>query len=357
MPTLHADSDEIHQIEPLRDARWNELLESHPRASVFHTVPWLNALRLTYGYEPRVFTTSPPGVPLQNGIVVCRVNSWLTGRRLVSVPSSDHCELLVQDPIDRCAALSRIERGIRREGFRYVDFHCEVDFPTKLCRSTNTYCFHELGLRPDLPTLMKNCHKNSIQRKIRRAAREGLTYERGQSEELLKVFLRLYAVTRRRHRLPPQPEKWFRNLVSCFGQSLTIRVACKKGQPVAATLTIRYKNSLVYKYGCSDARYHNLGGTPLLFWKMIEEGKNEGATVFDLGRSDFENTGLITFKDRLGAAKSILTHSRFAVSREPLRIDKLSSLPWTRALDRHILARLPDQALYLVGYLLYPHAA
>jgi lipid II:glycine glycyltransferase (peptidoglycan interpeptide bridge formation enzyme) len=149
---------------------------------------------------------------------------------------------------------------------------------------------------------------------------------------------------------------WFRNLIHCFGPSLTIRVACKNGEPVSATLTIRYKDSLVYKYGCSDARHHNLGGTPLLFWKMIEEGKNEGATVLDLGRSDLQNRGLITFKDRLGAAKSTLIHSRFAVSRDPIAIDKLTSLPWTRALDKHLLAHLPDRALYLAGYLLYPHA-
>ncbi len=183
-----------------------------------------------------------------------------------------------------------------------------------------------------------------------------MTYERGNSRAHLKAFLQLYALTRRRHRLPPQPETWFRSLIACFGPHLTIRVACKNKQPVAATLAIRYKDSLVYKYGCSDARHHNLGGTPLLFWKMIEEAKSEGATMLDLGRSDLQNTGLITFKDRLGAAKSTLTHSRFAVSLNPIRIDKLTSLAWTRALDKHLLTRLPDQALYLVGHLLYPHA-
>jgi CelD/BcsL family acetyltransferase involved in cellulose biosynthesis len=357
MSSAHsADSDAIHYVQPLEDARWGELLESHPRASIFHTAAWLNALRLTYGYEPRVLTTSPPGQPLKNGIVLCRVDSWLTGRRLVSVPSSDHCEVLVEDSDDRLSLFSGIERALRKEGLKYVDFHTDVDFPTSLFRSTNAFCFHELDLTPNLSTLLKNCHKNSIQRKIRRAAREGLTYERGRSEEILNTFLGLYAITRRRHQLPPQPEKWFRNLIKCFGPSLTIRLACKNNQPVAANLTIGYKDSLVYKYGCSDARYHNLGGTPLLFWKMIEEGKNEGARALDLGRSDLQNTGLITFKDRLGAAKSTLVHSRFAVSQNPIAIDTLTSRPWTRALDRHLLTRLPDQALYFVGYLLYPHA-
>ena len=46
---------------------------------------WLESLRLTYGYDPLVFTLSPAGRELENGIVFCRVRSWLTGRKLVSV--------------------------------------------------------------------------------------------------------------------------------------------------------------------------------------------------------------------------------------------------------------------------------
>ena len=70
------------------------LVERHPKASVFHTPAWLQALRWTYGDEPVVFTTSPPTAELTNGVVFCRVKSWLTGRRLISLPFSDHCEPL-----------------------------------------------------------------------------------------------------------------------------------------------------------------------------------------------------------------------------------------------------------------------
>src|ERR1700758_4552655 len=88
------------QIDPIQDVRWADLVARHPMASVFHTVGWLKTLRRTYGYEPVGFTTSSPSGALKNGLVFCRVNSWLTGRRLVSLPFSDHCEPLcdsVQD--------------------------------------------------------------------------------------------------------------------------------------------------------------------------------------------------------------------------------------------------------------------
>src|ERR1700676_4757136 len=78
----------VYEIDPLSDHRWHELLQQHPRASVFHSCAWLDALKQTYEYEPVAYTTTAPGAPLKNGWVFCRIRSWLTGRRLVSLPFS-----------------------------------------------------------------------------------------------------------------------------------------------------------------------------------------------------------------------------------------------------------------------------
>ena len=87
-----------NRIQPLTDPRWAELVKRHPRSSVFHTREWLEALHRTYGYEPVAMTTCSPDA-LTNAVVFCRVESRLTGRRLVSLPFSDHCELLVEDSV------------------------------------------------------------------------------------------------------------------------------------------------------------------------------------------------------------------------------------------------------------------
>src|SRR5271154_2890210 len=87
--TINDDPRAVYEVQPLTDRRWDEFLERHPRASVFHTTGWLKALRQTYGYEPIAYTTSPPGSDLRNAMIFCRVQSWLTGPRLVSLPFSD----------------------------------------------------------------------------------------------------------------------------------------------------------------------------------------------------------------------------------------------------------------------------
>ena len=100
----------VFQLDPLTDKRWPELLRQHPRASVFHTQGWLEALRRTYGYTPILFATSPPDEALANGMVFCKVDSWVTGKRLVSLPFSDHSEPQVNNEKELLAILGSLSQ-------------------------------------------------------------------------------------------------------------------------------------------------------------------------------------------------------------------------------------------------------
>src|SRR5262245_16729458 len=105
----------VYEIDPLRDPRWQALIEKHPCASVFHSLGWLEALRRTYGYDPVVFSTCPPeATELTNGLVFCRVKSWLTGWRLVSLPFSDHCEPLVSSPDELTCLVAHVQNSVDR---------------------------------------------------------------------------------------------------------------------------------------------------------------------------------------------------------------------------------------------------
>ncbi len=304
----------IYEIDPIRDERWDELLQNHPGASIFHTRGWLDALHRTYGYQPVAFTSSSPGEPLTNAIPFCRISSWLSGHRLVSLPFSDHCTPLMESSDQLIHLLRYLQGKLTSEKWSYIEVRppdVGVADGTAFDKS-KTFFLHKLDLHPELDDIHKNFHKDCVQRKIQRAAREGLVYEEGGSESLLTKFYHLLLITRRRHGLPAQPADWFRNLIACLGEKAKIRVASKDGQPIASILTLRYKNVLVYKYGCSDHRFSNLGGMQFLFWNAIQEAKREQLSEFDIGRSDRDNPGLFAFKDRWGAVRTELHATEIA---------------------------------------------
>ena len=341
----------VYTLNPLLDSRWEDFAETHPRASIFHTPGWLEALRRTYGYEPIVYTTSAPGTPLTNGMVFCRVRSWLTGDRMVSLPFTDHCEPLVEGSEEVKEILGSLQCALGKEKFNYIELRPLSASALKESgmQENNSFCFHALDLHAELGELFGRLQKDSIQRKIRRAEREALFYEEGRSDTLLKKFYRLFVQTRRRHKVPPQPLDWFRNVVTCLGDRLKIRVASKAGRPIASIITLRHGRTTVYKYGGSDASAHNLGAMPFLFWKAIEDAKNDGAQKFDFGRSDCDNPGLITFKDRWGSQRTALTYWRM-----PGRGARGSD-QWKLKVAGPIFACMPDLFLAASGRILYRH--
>ena len=343
---------DVFRIDPLADPRWEEFVRCHPQASVFHSRGWLEALRSTYGYEPVVYTTSPPGQELTNGIPFCRIRTWLTGRRLVSLPFSDHCTPLVDGLDELECLLASLQRDAEVERWKYVEMRPGVsDLPGHTAfTKTEVFSFHSLDLRPSLDELFRGFHKDCVRRKIQRAHREALTCEKGNSDSLLRKFYALFRRTRQKHGLPPQPFEWFQNLIACLGQRAVIRVASKKDSAVAAIFTLSHNKSLVYKYGCSDPKFSSLGGTQLLFWEAIQEAHRDQLLAFDLGRSDARDSGLIAFKNRWGATRSQLAY--FRCSQRPFRNVGRS---WQMNLARHFFAHIPNPFLAAAGRLLYRH--
>jgi CelD/BcsL family acetyltransferase involved in cellulose biosynthesis len=342
----------LNIIDPLVDTRWDDLVARHPRASAFHRRGWLAALNQTYGYKPFVLTSASASEPLTDGIVACQITSWLTGSRIVSLPFADHCEPLLNES-DGTALVSDLMAECARQHCKYLEFR-PIEAHAAMAdqfQSTESFCFHELDLRLPLEQLFKNLSKDSIQRKIKKADKEQLVYEVGRSEEFIETFYRLLLITRRRHQLPPQPKGWFRNLVQQMGENIHIRVARKNDAPIAALLTLRHNANIIYKYGCSDGAYHQLGGMPFLFWKLIEEGKATGAECLDFGRSEMNNEGLIAFKDKFGTTKRTLTYYRY-----PRVKQQQSAHAWgDSGLAKRMFSILPDGVLSAAGSLLYRH--
>src|SRR5579859_3692622 len=158
----------VYQIDPTADPRWGKFIEKHPQASIFHTAGWLTALRQTYGYQPMVFTTSPLSGELTCGFVVCGITSWLTGRRLVSLPFSDHCNPLFESPSQLSAVVNHLQEVLNSQSWKYLElrpmgdgFRGEGDASAFV--PIANYFLHTVDLRPEIDQILNSFHRDSVQ--------------------------------------------------------------------------------------------------------------------------------------------------------------------------------------------------
>lgn len=345
----------VRTVNPLADRRWDELVARHPKASAFHQRGWLEAIARTYDYEPVVFTTSPPNAELQNGLLFCHVESWLTGHRLVSLPFSDHCEPICDSRQEMNSLICASQAAQGRQRGQYLEVRpTSEEFGEESARvgfrPAGRYFLHVMDLRSDLDDLFQSFDKDSVQRRIRRAGRAGLVEKSGASSDLLKTFYHLFVTTRARHHLPPPPYAWFQNLVECQRESLEIRVAYKDENPIAAILTLRFRDTGYFKYGCSDARFNRFGATPWLLWRAVTAAKSSGALLFDMGRTQEDNAGLLAFKNHWVASSKRLIYWRFADRPSLDRADQ-----WKLKMAKRVFSLMPRRLLVASGKIVYRH--
>ena len=342
----------LYEVDPLRDQRWVALIEQHPNASLFHTLEWLRALQCTYSYEPVGFTDAAPGEPLRSALLFCRVRSWMTGARLVSLPFSDHCEPLVASRDTLGRMLEVLQTLLLNEG-RYIEMRplTAVAGAQGFVPSAE-YCLHTVNLRADLTAVFEGFHRSHVQRSVRKAERLGVQVDAGRSSDLLDVFYSLHTITRCRHGVPVQPRSWFQNVIDSLGDRVVVHVAKHEGRPVAAIVTAAHKRTLVYKYGCSDVAYNRLGAMSLLFWRAIQTAKEQGLEELDLGRTDLDNPGLLAFKDHLGGTRRALTYYRCSVNGAARCANA-----WTPAIARQAYALAPRGIQVSLSRAFYRHFA
>lgn len=345
----------IYQIDPTRDERWPRLVARHPKASVFHTTGWISALRCTYGYEPLALTTSSPTGELENGILFSCIKSWLTGHRLVSLPFSDHCEPLCDSGDELNFLIRYLQTTMERRNLKYLEIRpvngaFGLSSETGRFQPSTNYWLHVVDLSQDLDQVFQSFHIDCVQRRIHRAERAGLTERSGRSDDLLTEFYALFVMTRGRHGLPPIPYAWFRNLIQFQGEALNIRVAYKGEIPVSAILTLRFRDVVYYKYGCSNTRFKQFAATPWLLWRAITAAKLEGAVQFDMGRTEMDNPGLLSFKNHWVAQPKRLVYWRYP------NASSLNSVGgWRLNVAKRLFSSMPDGLRTIAGDFIYRH--
>ena len=83
-------------LDPRTDERWEEFVERAERATMFHHPAWLELLAARYRYDFAASCLVDDDGRVVAGLPWARIESRLTGRRLVALPFSDACPPLIE---------------------------------------------------------------------------------------------------------------------------------------------------------------------------------------------------------------------------------------------------------------------
>lgn len=295
----------IHQvsIESCRDmAEWDEYVFEHSIGTPFHLSSWLQTINLAYNFEPLLFMKKDKSNKIV-GILPCFfIKSIINGKRIVSIPFSDYGGPLCDHVSNYDELLSAIIEMYKKK-VKYLEIRCNLN-ANNFTVCNDYYKRHILELSNKPEEVKKRINKRTIQYSIRKARDSGVIIREENTLYGVSQFYKLNEMTRKKHGVPSQPEKYFYSLFENMvaKKFAYIYVAAINNKIIAASIFIRFKDTIHYKYNASDPDYLNTKKpNHLLTWHAIKKACLSGYRYIDFGRTSPDNKGLMRYKEMWGA--------------------------------------------------------
>lgn len=142
---------------------------------------------------------------------------------------------------------------------------------------------------------------------VRRAAKQGITVEKMQGEEIFKEFHKVQAETAKRQGFVPPNLKTLMAEREAFGNNIAIYVAkTSEGSPIAYGMIIKDGKEGDYYEAASTDLNRKMPGAYALLWQVMKDLKVEGYERFNLwgiapaGQPNHRYAGVTTFKTGFG---------------------------------------------------------
>jgi hypothetical protein len=345
----HPIASMVRRVNPVDEPSWDVTVAAMPGASFYHGSAWARVLQHAYGFHPCYFTCDATA----SLFPMVEVDSWLTGRRGISLPFADECAPLCADARswDR---LWQAALGFARErGWRYLECRGGRSW-FRGAPSSTSYYGHRLALGEDRPALSSRV-EGSVRRAVRKAQQSGLRVEFSRSEDALRVFYGLLCRTRKRLGVPPQPFAFFQQIerqILAREQGWVV-LAWHGRIPVAGAVFFCSGKTAYYRFAASNAAWQHLRPSNLVLWEAIEWFEKQGFAGLDFGRTSLDNEGLRRFKCSWGAEERRIEYVRFDLRSRSFVAARDRASGW----HNRVFRLLPLALSRLAGTVLYRHVA
>jgi lipid II:glycine glycyltransferase (peptidoglycan interpeptide bridge formation enzyme) len=294
--------------------RWDDFVYSHPKGNIFQTSCMANVYKLTQNYEP----VSLAVVDLESNDIIAVLQAVIVRQMggIFSVFSSR--SIIYGGPIyDEKKENSEAIRMLIEEYEKVIAskvIYTEIRnmWDTRQIRDIieqNGYSLTDhfnalIDLNKPVDELW-NQLKRDKKRGIKKSEELGITIERSQSKESIKVFYELVKETYNKAKVPLAPISFFEAAFEILvpkQKALLLFARDNVNNVIATQFALMYKDRIYAWYTGSREEYLKFHPGDALIWYLLKYGSEHGYKVFDFGGGGGpnKNENLREYKSRFG---------------------------------------------------------
>jgi len=267
-------------------------------ANAYHMSAWRRIIARSFAHQSECLVSEDPSGAIDGFLPMVKMSSRLFGDFVVSMPYVNYGGPCTARPevsaaLATAAASFAAEHRVRHLELRAVDL-LPSSLPSRVSK---------VSLRLPLPSSAEDLWKalgSKLRSQIKRAQKEEMHVEIGNSPSLLRDFYIVFATNMRDLGTPVYSRRFFEHIVDELPDSATTCVVRLGEAAVAAGFLIGFGSRLEIPWASSLRAYSHLSPNMLLYWSVLKYACDRGYGEFDFGRSS-PDSGTYRFKTQWGA--------------------------------------------------------
>jgi FemAB-related protein (PEP-CTERM system-associated) len=281
----------------LARATSDELAPPHPAQSL----KWLRILQRGLGHHP-VLIEALEGDRSAGWLPLARVESWLFGRMLVSLPYVNLAGLHVAVGESEAVQAALVEEAVQLAkawDVRYLELRQSQPTEHPALAETNTAKVRMVRKLPATPEALWDSFKSKLRSQIKSGQKRGLEVVWG-GGTLLDEFYGVFARNMRDLGTPVYPRRLFAAILDELAGDAELCVVRSQGRAIAAGLLVHGQGISEVPSASSLREYNHTSANMVLYWNLLARAVERGQHTFDFGRSSV-GSSTYRFKEQWGA--------------------------------------------------------
>ena len=283
--------------------RWNEYANQHAHASPYHSFAWKQSIESAYGQQGHYLMALNSQNQITGILPTILIKPPLGSSKLCSLPYCDRGEALADSPEIIELLISEANKISRQNNAHRYEYRA-----TKL-KSFDKNDLHttpgqqKVRMILDLPKtseLLLAGFKAKLRSQIKKAEKNGLTFEVGNNESLVSDFYHVFTINMRDLGSPTHSKRWFESISRYFSNNCIISIVKHNSTPIGAGLILINGKTATVPWASTLRKYNKLAPNMMLYWSLLQYATDHGCQQFDFGRSNI-GEGTFKFKRQWGA--------------------------------------------------------
>ena len=294
-------------------AVWDNFVNCHASATLFHLTAWKRVIEKTFGFKARYLLAEEDGV-VRGVLPLFLVSNVLQGRSLISTPFAVYGGPCADTPSVASLLRQAACRIAREEGVQYLELReqeppSESQFCTK-----QLYVAFDRELPTDSARLLQDFPRDT-RYMIRKAQKNGL--QAIIDTEQLDIFYEIYSHSFHYLGTPVFPKQLFRNILKESGTACELLTVWQGAKPLASVVSFRFRDWILPYFGGSILEGRQVAANNFMYWEVMKRAIESGARYFDFGRSKL-GTGAYEFKTQWNMRERSLPYQFYLVRRSSM---------------------------------------